>query len=50
VSPPQGVELANLAAATLEEIIAGAERGIQRIRHTHHLGFSFLCCCGLSWW
>ena len=27
-----------------------AERGIQRIRHTHHLGFSFLRCCGLSWW
>ncbi len=26
------------------------QRGIQRIRHTHHLGFSFLRCCGLSWW
>jgi transposase len=33
----KGVELANLAGDTLEEVIAAAERGIQRIRHTHHL-------------
>jgi hypothetical protein len=44
----RGVELANLAAKTLEEVIAAAERGIQRIRHSHHLAFSFLRHCGLS--
>jgi hypothetical protein len=42
----KGLELANLAAATLEEVIAAAERGIQRIRHTHHLAFSFLPTAG----
>jgi hypothetical protein len=45
------VELANLAAEGLDEVIAAAERGIQRIRHhTHHLAFSFLRYCGLSLW
>jgi putative transposase len=33
-----------------EEVVAAAERGIQRIRHTHHLPFSFLRSCGLSLW
>ena len=47
---PQGVELANLAADTLAEVIAAAERGIQRIGHTHHLAYSFLRSCGLSLW
>ena len=47
---PQGVELANLAADTLAEVIAAAERGIQRIRDTHHLAYSFLRHCGLSLW
>jgi len=47
----KGVELANLAAEGLDEVIAAAERGIQRIRHhTHHLAFSFLRYCGLSLW
>jgi transposase len=46
----KGVELANLAADTLDEVIAAAERGIQRIRDTHHLAFSFLRHCGLSLW
>ena len=46
----KGVELANLAGDTLDDIIAAAERGIQRIRHTHHLPFSFLRYCGLSLW
>jgi transposase len=46
----KGVELANLAGDTLDDVIAAAERGIQRIRHTHHLAFSFLRCCGLSLW
>jgi DNA invertase Pin-like site-specific DNA recombinase len=35
---------------TLDDIIAAAERGIHRIRHTHHLPFSFLRHCGLSLW
>jgi transposase len=46
----KGVELANLAGDTLQEVIAAAERGIQRIRATHWLAFSFLRCCGLSLW
>jgi transposase len=46
----KGVELANLAADTLDEVIAAAERGTQRIRDTHHLAFSFLRHCGLSLW
>jgi transposase len=46
----KGVELANLAGDTLDDIIAAAERGIHRIRHTHHLPFSFLRYCGLSLW
>jgi hypothetical protein len=46
----KGVELANLAGDTLGEVIAAAERGIQRIRQTHHLPFSFLRYCGLSLW
>ena len=45
-----GTELANLAGDTLEEIIAAAERGIQRIRATPHLPFSFLRHRGLSRW
>jgi hypothetical protein len=43
------VELTNLAADTLQEVTA-AERGIQRIRSTHHLPYSFLRHCGLSLW
>jgi putative transposase len=46
----KGVELANLAADTLQEVTAAAERGIQRIRQTHHLAYSFLRHCGLSLW
>jgi hypothetical protein len=46
----KGVELANLAADTLQELIAAAERGVQRIRGTHHLAYSFLRRCGLSLW
>jgi hypothetical protein len=40
----------HLAGGTLEEVIAAAERGVHRIRHTHHLAFSFLRYCGLSVW
>jgi len=46
----KGVELANLAADTLDDVITAAERGIQRIRQTHHLAYSFLRYCGLSLW
>ena len=46
----KGVELANLAGDTLQEVIAAAERGVQRIRGTQHLAFSFLRYCGLSLW
>jgi hypothetical protein len=46
----KGVELANLAGNTLDDVVAAAERGIQRIRHTYHLAFSFLRHCGLSLW
>jgi hypothetical protein len=30
------------------DFIAAAERGVQRIRNTHHLACSFLRYCGLS--
>jgi hypothetical protein len=46
----KSVELANLAGESLEEVIAAAECGIQRLRHNHHLAFSFLRYCGLSLW
>ena len=46
----KGVELANLAGDTIGEVTAAAERGIQRIRGTHHLAYSFLRHCGLSLW
>jgi transposase len=46
----KGVELANLAGDTLDDVVAAAERGIHRIRATHHLAFSFLRHCGLSRW
>jgi hypothetical protein len=44
------VELANLAGDTLGEVTAAAERGIQRIRSTDWLAYSFLRHCGLSLW
>jgi DDE superfamily endonuclease len=48
---PEGVELANLAGESLEEVVAAAEGGIARIRTTHHLASSFLRYCGLClWW
>jgi hypothetical protein len=36
------VELANLAGESLDDVVAAAERGIQRIQRTPHLAFSFL--------
>jgi hypothetical protein len=44
----KGTRWANLAGDTPEESNAAAERGIQRIRATPHLPFSFLRSCGLS--
>ena len=46
----KGVELANLAGDTIDEVTTAAERGIQRIRGTPHLAYSFLRHCGLSLW
>jgi transposase len=46
----KGTELANLAGDSLDDVVAAAERGIQRIRSTHHLPSSFLRYCGLSLW
>ena len=42
------MELANLAAPTLGEAIDQAHRGIDRVRRTPHLAFSFLRHAGLS--
>ena len=46
----KGMELANLAGDTLQDATAAAERGIQRIRATHWLAYSFLRHSGLSLW
>jgi hypothetical protein len=46
----KGMELANQAGDTLNDVITAAERGIQRIRDTHHLACSFLRHCGLPLW
>jgi transposase len=44
----KAVELAGLAAATLEDLQAVVHRGIDRIRGAWHLPYSFLRHCGLS--
>jgi hypothetical protein len=44
----KAVELANLTGPTLAEVIAQAHQGIQRVRHTPHLAYSFLRQTGLS--
>jgi transposase len=44
----KAVELANLTSPTLAEVIAQAHRGIQRVRSTPHLAYSFLRHTGLS--
>jgi len=46
----KGVELANLAGDTLEEVTTAAERGVGRVRGTPHLAYSFLRYCGLPLW
>ena len=44
----KAVELANLVGPTLAEVIAQAHRGIDRVRRTPHLAYSFLRRTGLS--
>jgi transposase len=44
----KAVELANLTPPTLAEVIGQAHRGIDRVRHTPHLAYSFLRHTGLS--
>jgi transposase len=44
----KGNELANVAAQGLSGVIAAAWQGIERIRATWHLPYSFLHHCGLS--
>jgi transposase len=44
----KAVELANLATPTLAQVVQQAHRGIQRVRRTQHLAYSFLRRAGLS--
>jgi transposase len=44
----KAVELANLTSPSLAEVITQAHRGIERIRCTPHLAYSFLRHAGLS--
>jgi hypothetical protein len=44
----KAIELANLASATLAEVIAQAHRGVERVRRRPHLAYSFLRHTGLS--
>ena len=44
----KAVELANLTTPTLDEVINQAHRGIERVRRTPHLAYSFLRHTGLS--
>jgi hypothetical protein len=41
-------KLANLTSPTLAEVIDQAHRGIDRVRRTPHLAYSFLRHAGLS--
>jgi transposase len=44
----KAVELANLTGPTLAEVVAQAHLGIDRVRQTPHLAYSFLRRTGLS--
>ena len=46
----KGGELAYLAGDTLQEVIGAAQRGIDRVRRTPHLPYSFLRHSGLDLW
>ncbi|TDD39087.1 IS630 family transposase [Saccharopolyspora elongata] len=47
-SSVKGVELANLCPGTIDEAITCAQHGIDRVRATEHLPYSFLQHTGLS--
>jgi hypothetical protein len=47
-SSRRAVELANLAAPTLAEVLQQAHPGIERVRRTPHLAYWFLGHAGLS--
>jgi transposase len=44
----KAIELANLTSPSLAEVIQQAHRGINRVRRTPHLAYSFLRHTGLS--
>jgi DDE superfamily endonuclease len=44
----KAVELANLTGPTLSEVIQQAHQGVERVRRTPHLAYSFLRRTGLS--
>jgi len=44
----QGRGAANLTSPTLAEVIDQAHRGVERVRRTPHLAYSFLRRTGLS--
>ena len=44
----KAVELANLTSPTLAEVIDQAHKGVERVRRTPHLAYSFLRRTGLS--
>jgi hypothetical protein len=44
----KAVELANLTSPTLAEVIDQAHKGVERVRRTPHLAYSFLRHSGLS--
>jgi transposase len=44
----KAVELANLTSPTLAEVIDQAHRGVERVRRTPYLAYSFLRHAGLS--
>ena len=44
----KGTPLANLVCPTLREVLEQAELGIERVRQTPHLAYSFLRRTGLS--
>jgi len=44
----KAIELANLTGPTLAEVIAQTHLGIERVRQTPHLAYSFLRHTGLS--
>jgi hypothetical protein len=46
----KGQELANLATDSLDEVMAAAHRGIQRIRVAWWLPYAFARRCGIWFW